>query len=241
MNPPCKICGAQTVFFDSAKVLGKFDVSYYSCPSCGFIQTEEPYWLEESYSDAITSSDIGLCSRNIAMSRFCNVLFMTLFKNKNSFIDYGGGYGMFVRLMRDKGYDFEWYDEYCTNIFARGHEKNKGHFDICTSFEMFEHLVNPLETVSALTALADTVVFSTSLIPEERPKTNEWWYFCLDHGQHVSFYTKKSLEIVASKFGMKYYNLGDMHIMTRDSLSKTKLHILSNNKIRYFLSFIFPA
>ena len=240
MNPPCKICGSETDFFDKARILGKYDISYYSCPCCGFIQTEEPYWLDEAYSDAITQSDIGLCSRNIALSKSCDALFRVLFNGKHGFIDYGGGYGMFVRLMRDRGYDFEWYDEYCTNIFAMGHEKSKVHYDVLTSFEMFEHLVNPLETIQALSSLADTIVFSTALVPKGRPKTNEWWYFCLDHGQHVAFYTKESLRICAGKIGMNYYNLGNLHIMTKVKLPELKLHVLSNNRIRYLLSFVFP-
>ena len=124
------------------------------------------------------------------------------------------------------------------DLFA--HEKSKVHYDVLTSFEMFEHLVNPLETIQALSSLADTIVFSTALVPKGRPKTNEWWYFCLDHGQHVAFYTKESLRICAGKIGMNYYNLGNLHIMTKVKLPELKLHVLSNNRIRYLLSFVFP-
>ena len=56
----CKICGSEASSFDSARILRKYDVDYFECPYCGFIQTEEPYWLTEAYSSAITSSDIGL-------------------------------------------------------------------------------------------------------------------------------------------------------------------------------------
>lgn len=44
----CRVCGAEAENFDQAKVLGKYDVSYYVCKECGFVETEEPYWLEES-------------------------------------------------------------------------------------------------------------------------------------------------------------------------------------------------
>jgi len=36
------------------------------------------------------------------------------------FLDYAAGYGLFVRLMRDAGYNFRWSDLYCQNLFVRG-------------------------------------------------------------------------------------------------------------------------
>lgn len=50
----CKICGSDAPFFSEADILKKHHVKYYKCSSCGFIQTEAPYWLSEAYSDAIT-------------------------------------------------------------------------------------------------------------------------------------------------------------------------------------------
>jgi len=32
------------------------------------------------------------------------------------FLDYAAGYGLFVRLMRDAGYNFRWSDLYCQNL-----------------------------------------------------------------------------------------------------------------------------
>ena len=63
-----KITGGDTSLLFEKKVLGKFDVKYFRCEDTGFIQTEDPYWLEESYSSAITKLDIGLPYRNIQQS-----------------------------------------------------------------------------------------------------------------------------------------------------------------------------
>ena len=65
----CKICNTLIESFDTSVVLGRYPVEYFVCPNCGFIQTEEPYWLDEAYSDAIVDSDIGLMGRNIALSK----------------------------------------------------------------------------------------------------------------------------------------------------------------------------
>ena len=70
----CKICGDDSLWYDSAVILKKYKIAYFKCPHCGFIQTEEPYWLDEAYSSAITSSDIGLMQRNVLLSQRINIL-----------------------------------------------------------------------------------------------------------------------------------------------------------------------
>lgn len=47
----CKICGSETSQKFKAKILVKYDINYYHCENCGFLQTEEPFWLEEAYKE----------------------------------------------------------------------------------------------------------------------------------------------------------------------------------------------
>ena len=61
----CKVCDAASSFFGQANVLRKYSASYFCCEKCGFIQTEEPYWLEEAYSSAIALQDVGIIHRNL--------------------------------------------------------------------------------------------------------------------------------------------------------------------------------
>src|SRR6187551_714050 len=137
----CKICASATSDLFSAKVLGKYDVKYFKCNNCGFVQTQEPYWLQEAYSSAITVQDIGLVSRNYLYAQICRSIIKLFFSRKTKFLDYGGGYGMFVRLMRDKGFDFYRYDTYCKNMFAEGFDdKGELDYELITAFEVFEHL-----------------------------------------------------------------------------------------------------
>lgn len=213
----CKICGSEASSFDSARILRKYDVDYFECPNCGFIQTEEPYWLTEAYSSAITSSDIGLVQRNVSLSLRLDYIFRRCFSFSNgggTFLDYGGGYGLLVRLMRDRGYDFEWYDEYCDNLFAQTHERKRTHYDVITSFEMLEHLPNPIKTLETIFEMCDSAIFSTELMPESKPRMENWWYSGLDHGQHISFYTPKTMDYIANKFGKNYYRVSGLHIFS---------------------------
>lgn len=87
----CPICDARMLFFDKAKILRKYDVNYWRCSVCGYVQTDSPYWLEESYSSAITDSDIGLPMRNYAMAeRTAGIIGMCL-SNTKTYLDFGGG------------------------------------------------------------------------------------------------------------------------------------------------------
>ena len=61
----CKVCGTLNQACFGGKILGKYDIKYYHCSNCGFVQTEEPYWLDEAYSRSINVSDVGYMMRNI--------------------------------------------------------------------------------------------------------------------------------------------------------------------------------
>ena len=155
----CRVCGAEAENFDQAKVLGKYDVSYYVCKECGFVETEEPYWLEEAYSDAIADTDIGLVGRNVMLADKVAAIIELCLPEAKTFLDYG----MLVRMLRDAGLPFEWYDKYCTNLFAKGQEKRQAHYDVVTAFELFEHLPRPHEEIAALCELGENVLFTTQL------------------------------------------------------------------------------
>ena len=120
----CKICDNNSTLFSKSQILNKHEINYYLCKNCGFLQTEEPYWLDEAYSQAITSTDIGTVSRNYNLALISRVVLNTFFNVDKQFVDYGGGYGLFVRLMRDFGFDYYRQDKYCENIFAKNFEAN---------------------------------------------------------------------------------------------------------------------
>lgn len=135
------------------------------------MQTEEPYWLNEAYSDPIADADIGLVARNVGLCRLVAAICSMCLPACHSALDFGGGYGMFVRLMSDAGFDLEWYDRYYENFFAKHFEKKRGHYDLVTVFELFEHLPHPVEEIEELIELGEHLLFTTAVLPSP---TRRW-------------------------------------------------------------------
>jgi predicted O-linked N-acetylglucosamine transferase (SPINDLY family)/glycosyltransferase involved in cell wall biosynthesis len=218
----CKICDTQSTFFFSTKVLNKYDVDYFQCPACGFVQTEDPYWLEEAYNSPITASDIGILMRNEMLVQLAGNIIVTFFDHDAKFLDYGAGYGLFVRMMRDRGINFSWTDQYCDNLFSKGFEGDLDNpYELITSFEVFEHLVDPLATVERLIKTSKSILLSTELLPPSNPTVNDWWYYAPHEGQHISIFTIQSLGVIAKKFGLNLYSNGSFfHLLTEKEIGQ---------------------
>jgi hypothetical protein len=225
----CKICGAVTAPAFTAKILGKYAAVYYRCKACGFMQTEEPYWLKESYASAINEIDLGPINRAISSSKLIEGIVLSSFDKNAKFVDYGAGYGVLVRLMRDRGFDFYWQDRYCENLFAKHFRAELGSkFELLTAFEVFEHLVDPLAEIQTILDYSSNLLLSTLLVPNGVRTVTDWWYFGPEHGQHVSFYTVPALQNIAKRFGLHLCtNSMDLHLLSRKPISKRIFHFFA--------------
>ena len=230
----CKICTQENKVIFSTLILNKYNARYFHCSQCGFLQTEDPYWIKEAYKTPINVSDTGYMARNIMYSKKIALLIRLFFDEKAKYLDYGGGHGVFVRLMRDIGFDFYWADIYTKNIFSIGFEWDKKEkVEMVTLFECFEHFINPTEDIEKILSLSKNIVFSTKLLPLPIPKPEEWWYFGLDHGQHLSFYSRKTFEYIKKKYHLHYTNIDSLHFLTKKKISSIKLKLLNLSTFRF--------
>lgn len=231
----CKICSSTSKVTFSSVLLNKYKVNYFCCDKCGFVQSDEPYWLDEAYSEAITGFDIGYANRNVAASYFTQGV-ISLFLNPSAkFIDYGGGYGLFVRFMRDAGFDFLRQDIHCKNIFSSYFDVSDydyNSFELLTAFEVFEHLVDPVSEMEKMLKYSSNILFSTKLYPITPEKISEWWYLAPRFGQHISIYSEESLRQLANKFGLNYYTDGkDLHFFTKNRIDNFKFKLIASHKL----------
>ncbi|MFX1235962.1 MAG: class I SAM-dependent methyltransferase [Promethearchaeota archaeon] len=270
----CKICDKKAKSIFDAKILNKYSIKYFHCNFCGFLQTEKPYWITESYANVITNNDIGLISRNLNLAEITKVLIFSLYSNnshtdlgllsnkifkkfikilkleriftrqkfkkiyasgfdfKQKFIDYGGGYGIFVRLMRDTGLDFYWHDTHCQNLFARKFEADLNrNYKLLTAFEVLEHLPDPVRELEKIFKISSNILFSTELLPDNKlPAPEDWWYYGLEHGQHISFYSKKTLEYITDMYKLNLYsNNQAVHFFTKENINLKFIKLLFKN------------
>jgi hypothetical protein len=231
-----KLCSGKTEKKFDALMLGNYQTSYHACTSCGFVQTGEPVWLEEAYKDPINACDTGILQRNIRLREQVSTLLYHFFDPKARFLDFAGGYGIFTRLMRDVGFDFFWCDKYSENIFVKGFEYESQHpIEVLTAFEVLEHLVDPIADLEKMLSLSPNLIFTTMLLPDPMPHPQDWWYYGLEHGQHVAFYTKKSLQKLAERFGKHYYNYHELHLMTERKIPQLKLKLILKYTAKWHL------
>jgi len=215
MQPCCKVCDAPSAFFGEADVLTKYRVQYFRCERCGFIQTETPYWLDEAYSSAIAKQDVGIMQRNLENRDVASAVINLLFPKMSAAVDFGAGHGVFVRLMRDRGFNFFWSDLNATNDYARGFECHEGcTYDFLTAFEVIEHMVDPISDIGKLMSISENVLVSTYTVPQPTPALSDWWYYVPSTGQHVSFYTIESLRLLAARFKRSVLSFGIYHLFT---------------------------
>jgi len=227
----CKICSGSSDSFGELLVLSKHNVQFFRCTGCGFIQTEEPHWLEEAYSAAIARQDVGIMFRNEQNAAITSAVLRFLLPGTRTALDFGGGHGVFVRMMRDRGYDFHWRDLYASNDFARGFEFNPaGRYDFLTAFEVLEHFVDPIPEFERIMQLSPNIFVSTYLVPEPTPALNSWWYFSPSTGQHISFFTPKALAAVAARFNRHLLSHGPYHLFTEKPASPSLFRLAVSAK-----------
>ncbi len=199
----CRLCAGHNVNYIFKQSVFNQPVRYYECFACGYVQTECPYWLEKAYSSVINNSDTGIMARNQSNVGLVLATLSMLNNIKGTVVDCAGGYGILVRLLRDRGVEALWSDPYCKNILALGFEYSLefGQVDLVTAFEAFEHFVDPLLEAKKMFSIAPNLLVSTSLIATPAPPPGKWWYYGLDHGQHVGFFRLQTLQYIANKFG----------------------------------------
>jgi 2-polyprenyl-3-methyl-5-hydroxy-6-metoxy-1,4-benzoquinol methylase len=233
----CKVCDGETKYRFTQKLLKKYDVEYFQCEQCEFIQTEKPYWLKEAYSTAIANLDLGLIYRNLILAPKVDLLIQLFFNTNSKFLDYGGGYGMMVRMMRDKGYDFYRQDNYCENLFAQNFDikdfpADFKNFELVTAFEVFEHLEKPAEDIAAISLYSKNILFSTEILPDKNVRPESWWYFAPETGQHISLYAEKSLQVLAKQLKVHYYKISNgLHLFSEKPLSLNKFFRIEKNRL----------
>jgi Methyltransferase domain len=222
MTFTCPLCGGAAGKAFEAEVLGKHVAEYGACPGCGLLFAHEPAWLSQAYDNPIAELDTGILVRNLYNVARVTAIISVFFERHARFLDYAGGYGFFVRLMRDVGFDFYWQDKHCANLLAKHFEMKSGEsYSLVTAMEVLEHVPDPLRFVEGIVdeTGSDNLLFSTTTF-EGAPPPPDWPYYAFESGQHITFYQPRTLEWMARKLGFYYFRGGDLHLFTRRKINR---------------------
>ena len=128
------------------------------------------------------------------------------FQAQDKLLDWGGGSGLLVRLLRDVGIDAYNYDKYAKNHFASGFSRSdEQRYSFVTAFEVFEHFANPATDLETIFALQPSFfLISTCLFKDEGP---DWPYLGPAKSEHVFFYSEAALQLIGRRFGYQVFRL----------------------------------
>lgn len=238
----CRLCGAGADPLARIKVLQGHDVLFMQCRECDLVQSERPWWLTEAYQAPINALDTGAVDRVLQLASSTCALVTFAFDRNARYLDFGGGHGLFVRRMRDLGFDFRWCDRYCTNLFAQGFEARADEtgFALTTCFEVFEHLEEPGKELECLLSRTEALFFSTRL----RPATGDlrsWDYLGQEHGQHIALFSLRTLEWIAKRYDVTLQTDGcGLHLLSRRSLPAWVFAVAVRPRLARYVGTLLP-
>jgi hypothetical protein len=220
----CRLCGGLATNVFNQTILRKYEVGYYRCATCSSLQTEDAYWLDEAYRNSLSCLDTGRAQRNLNDLAVCFFV-SKLYKLKN-IIDFGGGDGLLCRFLRDYGLNCFVKDKYAAPTYAQGFtEPNFQKPDLVVAFEVLEHFSNPEKDLDDLFSSNPQVLFaSTSIYTNEQ---SDWWYLAPETGQHIFFYSKDALHLIANKYGYRLLLNGDFVLFVRPGLLSNAKYALT--------------
>lgn len=196
--------------------LAEIPIYYALCAKCGFCFAPELHtWPLDKFSEAIYNNDYVLVdpdyieARPRANAGMLRSIFASLPATVRH-LDYGGGNGELVRLLRESNWQSVSYDPF---VDRRTSPTQLGEFELVTAFEVFEHVPDVQKLMSDLRSLLSKdglVMFSTLLSdgnihPSQRLS---WWYASPRNG-HISLFSRKSLAILAQECGFNFGSFSD--------------------------------
>jgi hypothetical protein len=229
----CLICQSECEPRFKVQIQNKQHSDLYSCTKCGFSFYPNQDWIEGSFSDELNSLDIGSVGRVMLACDFLSEFINSEKLNDANFLDYGGGYGLQTRIMRDRGFNFKNFDPHTQPMFSKYFTGEPfGHYELVSLIEVSLHFENPVAEFTKLMELGDYLVF-TSVVPD-KDFGPDWWYITGESGQHIAFYPLRSLKEIANQSGVLFSSDGKLfHVFHKKPL-RIKTRILLRSRYLIF-------
>lgn len=201
--------------------LSGIPIYYAICDACFFVFAKDMYkWSDNEFRNKIYNSEyINFDGDYLEIRPKSSFKFISDFFGPNlsyvNHLDYGGGSGRLSELMQMNGINSKNYEPFSDSVTLP-----IGKFDLITAIEVVEHVPNPIilfENINNLLSDPGIFLFGTQISDGHITKGRrlDWWYASPRNG-HISLYSKKSLQIIAQKFGFYFVSLDSgIHFFTR--------------------------
>lgn len=180
---------------------------YYICQQCGccFIDQMKKWtptiFNKLIYNENYSKTDIGITGirTNIFITPIIEII--KKYSNGEYILDYGGGLGTLIDLLRKNGYK----NSYCFDPYGRQDiSEDATNFDIVIAIEVLEHIFDAhtlWRTVSNKLKTGGIFIFSTHLCDEQN--VEDWWYANPQAG-HCILYSTFALINIAKWYNLEY-------------------------------------
>lgn len=219
----CKLCGSPAHLRFTRPLARDLEGRYFECANCGLLQSDHLDRLEsgeiaEIYDASDADLDPGAAWRLTHLGR--RMEHLTRFRiipgssGRLRVLDFGSGPGFLVAYLSHRlDWDTWGYDPYVMPAFAAERRlKNwdeveaRGPYDLLIASEVFEHFTSPREQIAPLADILSPKgsLFITAELYERRIHGPDWPYLAPHSAGHVAFYSRRSLDEIASLLGMDH-------------------------------------
>ncbi len=214
----CKICSSSTELL----LIG--DSEYHTCSNCGFISLSEGFYPE--FEDArerylLHNNSIENAGYVAMLENFISSCVEPFVAEGSRVLDFGSGpQPVLAELMRRRGWDVDIYDIH----FAPERSYENKSYDIITSTEVFEHLVEPKDVMRKLVGLLNVggmLAIMTSFHPED-PEIFRNWRYRMD-STHLCFFARRTMVHMAQIFRLDVLLMDDKNLSVLKSQGNPKV------------------